>query len=265
MFFQRNKESELEAKLRHGRPQPGERLVDEIASHIEGDRTALRPRTLRIAFAAATIGVAVALAALGGVSNAASGVQHAAVAVKHVFVAKNVTHQAKPSPSVDVLGALQPGKTSAADQYLPPGVTPVQAATTFAEYVTSANEDLQTALNCSARSGGARVACLARVRALQRLETRNRASLDAAIAQIAALPAAKQAQVSTLLAIHIQEQQKLAAGQATRRSNCASATYKAAHKALCAKANPASEAAERLKLGQLQLAELRAFLAAIGT
>jgi hypothetical protein len=265
MFFQRNQESELETKLRHGRPQPGERLVDEIVSHIEGDRPGLRPRTLRITFAAATIGMAVALAALGGVTYAASGVEHAAVAVKHVFVAKKAARPSQQSPSVDVLGALQPGKTSAADQYLPPGVTPVQAATTFGQYVTSANEDLQTALNCPARSGGARIACLARVRALQRLETRNRASLDAAIAQIAALPANKQAQVSTLLAIHIQEQQKLAAGQATRRSNCASATYKAAHKALCAKTNPASEAAERLKLAQLQLAELQAFLAALGT
>jgi hypothetical protein len=264
MFFQRNKESELETKLRRGRPRAGERLVDEIVSHIDGDRPVLRPRTLRIAFAAATIGMAVALAALGGVSYAASGVEHAAVAVKHVFVAKDFT-PSKPSKPADVLGALQPGKTSAADQYLPPGVTPVQAVTAFANYVISANEDLQTALNCAARSGGLRTACLARVRALQRLETRNRASLDAAIAQITALPANKQAQVSTLLAIHIQEQQKLAAGQATRRSNCASATYKAAHRALCAKANPVTEATERLKLGQLQLAELQAFLRTIGT
>jgi hypothetical protein len=264
MFFQRNKESEIETKLRRGRPQPGERLVDEIVSHIDADRPVFRPRTLRIAFAAATIGVAVALAALGGVSYAASGVQHAAVAVKHVFIAKQVT-PSKPSKPVDVLGALQPGKTSAADQYLPPGVTPVQAVTAFAQYVISANEDLQTALNCSARSGRARAACLARVRSLQALETRNRASLQTAIAQIGALPAAKQAQVSTLLAIHIQQQQRLAAGQATRRSNCARATYKAAHRTLCARANPVSEANERLRLGQLQLAELQAFLAAIGT
>jgi len=264
MFFKRNMESEIETKLRRGRPRPGERFVDEIVSHIDRERPAFRPRTLRIAFAAATIGVAVALASLGGVSYAASSVQHAAVAVKHVFVAKQVA-PSKPSPTVDVLGALQPGKTSAADQYLPPGVTPVQAATTFSQYVISANEDLQTALNCSARSGRARTACLARVRTLQTLETRNKAALDAAIAQIGALPAAKQAQVSTLLAIHIQQQQKLAAAQATRRSNCASATYKSAHRALCAKANPASEAAERLKLGQLELAELQAFLASIGT
>lgn len=264
MFFQRNKESEIETKLRRGRPQPGERFVDEIVSHIDADRPVFRPLGLRIAFAAATIGVAVALAALGGVSYAASGVQHAAVAVKHVFVAKQVT-PSKPSKPVDVLGALQPGKTSAADQYLPPGVTPVQAATTFADYVTSANEDLQTALNCTARTGGARTACLARVRALQALETRNRAALQTAIAQIGALPAAKQAQVSTLLAIHIQQQQRLAAGQTTRRSNCASATYKAAHRAVCARANPVTEATERLRLAELQLAELQALLASIGT
>jgi uncharacterized protein involved in exopolysaccharide biosynthesis len=85
----------------------------------------------------------------------------------------------------------------------------------------------------------------------------------AAIAKVGALPANQQARVGTLLAIQLQQQQKLAAGQATRRSNCANATYKAAHKLTCAKANPLWETAEQLKLGELQLVELNAFLASV--
>jgi hypothetical protein len=262
MFFQRKHESELEAKLRRGRPQPEEGLVDEIVSQIEEDRPALRPHSLRVAFAVASVAIVAALTAFGGVTYAASGVQHAAVAVKHVFVAKKVTRQTK-TPSPDVLGALQPGKTSAGDQYLPPGVTPVQAATNFSQYVIKANQDLQASLNCAARTGRARVACQARLRALQALEARNRTSLDALIAQIGTLPATKQAQAGTLMAIHLQQEQKLAALQAQRRTNCASATYKSAHKAQCAKANPVNEAAERLKLGELELAELQALLASL--
>jgi hypothetical protein len=262
MFFKRKQESELEAKLRRGRPQPDDGLVDEIVSNIEGDRPTLRPHTLRIGFAAATAGMIAALAAFGGVTYAASGVQHAAVAVKHVFVAKQVTRQTK-TPSPDVLGALQPGKTSGADQYLPPGVTPVAAATTFGQYVIKANQDLQAALNCSARTGRARVACQARVQALQALEARNKTSLDALIAKLGTLPADKQAQAGTLMAIHLQQEQKLAAAQATRRTNCAGAAYKSAHKAQCAKANPVNEAAERLKLSELELVELQALLAGL--
>src|SRR6185312_9422893 len=113
MIFRRSHQSKFEAKLRRGRPLPADELVDAIVSHIEADRTAVvRPRGLRVAFVTATIGAAV-------------GVEHAAVAVKHVFVAKQPAQAAKPAPSVDVLNALQPGKTSAADQYLPPGITPV--------------------------------------------------------------------------------------------------------------------------------------------
>lgn len=259
MFFKRKQESELEAKLRRGRPQPDDGLVDEIVSNIEGDRPALRPHTLRIGFAAATVGLIAALAAFGGVTYAASGVQHAAVAVKHAFVGKAVKPQAK-TPSPDVLGALQPGKTSGADQYLPPGVTPVQALTNFSQYVTTANEDLQAALNCAARTGTVRTRCLARVAALKTLENQNKAALDAAAAKLAGLPANVQAQVGTLMAIHLQQEQKLANLQAQRRTNCANATYKSSHKASCAKANPVTEAAERLKLGELELAELNALL-----
>ena len=263
MIFQRSQQSKLEARLKRGRPLPEEELVDEIVSHIEVDQPVVRPRGLRIAFAAATLGVAVALATFGGVSYAASSVEHAAVAVKHVFVAKQPALAAKPLPAADVLNALQPGKTSAADQYLPPGVTPVQALTSFAQYVIKANQDLQAALNCGARSGAVRAACTRRVNALKSLASRNQASLNAAIAKVTALPANQQAQVGTLLAIQLQQQQKLAAGQAARRTNCASATYKSAHKLICAKANPLFEAAERLKLGELELVELNAFLASV--
>ena len=63
----------------------------------------------------------------------------------------------------DVLNALQPGKTSAADQYLPPGITPVQALTSFQQYVIKANQDLQAALNCGARRPVLRAACTRRV------------------------------------------------------------------------------------------------------
>jgi hypothetical protein len=262
MFFKRTYESELERRLRRRRPRADEGLVDELAAHIEAHQPAPRPRSLRVAFAVASVGIFAALAALGGVSYAASSVQHAAVAVKHVFVAKPIT-PAKPAPSADVLNALQPGKTSAADQYLPPGITPVQALTSFSEYVIKANQDLQAALNCGARRPLLRAACTRRVNALKQLESQNRTALDAAIAKVGALPANVQARVGTLLAIQLQQQQKLAAGQATRRTNCASATYKAAHKLTCAKANPLWEAAERLKLGELQLAEINALLATV--
>jgi hypothetical protein len=259
-MFQRKRESELETKLRRGRPEPEKGLVDKIVSDVEGDRPALRPHSLRIGFAAATIAMLAALAALGGVTYAASGVQHAAVAVKHVFVAKPPSPSRQAAPN-DVLNALQPGKTSAADQYLPPGVTPVQALTSFSQYVLTANADLQAALNCAAKSGAARIRCNARVNALKTLANRNKASLDAAIAKLAALPANVQAQVGTLLAIHLQQEQKLAAAQAERRTNCAGAAYKSAHKAACAKATSLGEAAERLKLGELELTELDALLA----
>ena len=263
MFFQRTQQSRLEARLKRGRPLPEDELVDEIVSHIEPDRSAVRPRGLRMAFAAATVGVAVALATFGGVTYAASGVEHAAVAVKHVFVAKKPARAAKPSLKSDVLGALQPGKTSAADQYLPPGITPLQALTSFSQYVIKANQDLQAALNCGAKSGAARTGCTNRVNALKTLENRNKASLDAAIAKLAALPASQQALIGTLLAIHLQQQQKLATGQTTRTTNCANATYKSAHKAICAKVTAVTGATERLKLGHLELPELTSLLASV--
>jgi hypothetical protein len=129
--------------------------------------------------------------------------------------------------------------------------------------VIKANTALQAALNCGARSGTVKVACTKRVDALKSLQSRNQTSLNAAIAKVTALPADQQALVGTLLAIQLQQQQKLAAGQATRRTNCASATYKAAHKLISAKANSLFEAAERLKVGELELVELNALLASV--
>jgi hypothetical protein len=263
MIFRRSHQSNLEAKLRRNRPLPDDELVHGIVSHIEADRPAVRTGGLRIGFVAATLGAATALAVFGGVTYAASSVEHAAVAVKHVFVAKKPARAAKPAPSADVLNALQPGKTSAADQYLPPGITPLQALTSFSQYVIKANQDLQAALNCGARRPIIRGACTRRVNALKQLEAQNRTALNAAIAKVGALPANVQARIGTLLAIQLQQQQKLAAGQVTRRSNCASAAYRAAHRLVCAKANPLFEAAERLKLGELELAELNAFLTSV--
>src|SRR5262249_62407689 len=103
------------------------------------------------------------------------------------------------------------------------------------------------------------------VAALERQEPRNTTSLEAVIAKLGTLPADKQAQAGTLMAIHIQQEQKLAAFQTQRRTNCASAAYKSAHKAQCAKANPVTEAAERLKLSELELVELQALLAGFWT
>jgi hypothetical protein len=263
MFFQRKHQSELERKLRRRRPRADEALVDEIAAHIEGHQPASKPHSLRVAFAVASLGIITALAAFGGVSYAASGVQHAAVAVKHVFVPKQAKPVAKPSAAPDVLGSLQPGKTSAADQYLPPGITPLAALTSFSQYVVKANQDLQSALNCGAKSGRARTACTNHVNALKARETADQTALNAAIAKLATLSPTQQALIGTLLAIHLLQQQKLAAGQTTRTANCADATFKSAHKAICAKTGPVAGATERLKLGHLQLAELNALLAAV--
>ena len=263
MIFRRSQQSKFEAKLRRGRPLPDDELVDGIVSHIEADRPAVRPRGLRVAFVTATIGAAVALATFGGATYAASGVEHAAVAVKHVFVAKQPAQAAKPAPSTDVLNALQPGKTSAADQYLPPGITPLQALTSFEQYVTKANQDLQAALNCGAKRGAAKTGCTNRVNGLKAQQTRNTATLDAAIAKLGTLSPSQQALIGTLLAIHLQQQQKLAAGQTTRQTQCANATYKAAHKAICAKVTAVGGSTERLKLGQLELTELSALLASV--
>lgn len=270
-YFNRHPDSELEDRLRASRPEPDSTLVRSIASRTGRATEAARPKSLRVAFAVATVGVVAALAAFGGVSYAASGVSHAASAVKHVFVApKGESKADSVFTKASVPNGAIPSKTSAGDEYgagtgpfLPPGVTPAQAFANFDRYVIGANDDLRTALNCNRFSGRAKVACLARLKVLLALRARQNQQLDAALAKLNGLSPDKQNIVATLLAIHIQQQQALAAAQAARRANCAKAAYRAAHPLICAKANPATEAAERLRLGTLQLNELNALLAAL--
>ena len=263
MIFKRNPDSELESRLRSDRPRPDGELVDTIAASVERSVRVVRPRSLRLAFAVASVGILAALAAFGGVSYAANGVEHAAVAVKQLVVPSAQSESTANKP-VDVLSSLIPSKTSAGDQYLPPGTTPGQAADRFTAYVIKANEDTSAALPCASLRGAAKAACLGVKTALAAQKLALQARLDAAAAKIKAMSADKQAQVATMLAIHLQQEQALAAAQAARRASCASATYKAAHKAICAKANPLTEARERYKLGHLELAELENLLAALG-
>jgi hypothetical protein len=101
------------------------------------------------------------------------------------------------------------------------------------------------------------------VNSLKATETRNKASLDAAIAKLATLSSTQQAMIGTLLAIHLQQQQKLASGQTTRTTDCADTTYKSAHKSICAKTTAKGGATERLKLGELELTELDTVMASV--
>jgi hypothetical protein len=104
-FFRKG--DSLERDLRASRPQP----ADELISRIEGRVSAARPRrsALRYAIPAAlTLALATALAAVGGVSYAATGVTHAAKAVAKVF------SPAKSGGTLRVAGA-----TAGGDQYQP--------------------------------------------------------------------------------------------------------------------------------------------------
>src|SRR3954469_24780436 len=112
MIFKRNPNRDLEGRLRSDRPRPDAELGDTIVASVSRTSQVARPRSLRIAFAAASIGILAALAAFGGVSYAASGVDHAATAVKHVFVS-NPKSESKNAGPFDVLGSLRPSKTSA--------------------------------------------------------------------------------------------------------------------------------------------------------
>lgn len=259
MRFRRNPNAALEARLRSERPVPKSDVVDMIVGSVERTSPTIRPRSLRIAFAVASVGILAALAALGGVSYAASGVQHAAVAVKHVFVS-NPKGESKQAGPFDVLGSLRPAKTSAGDQYLPPGVTPAQALANFIAYVVSANRDRHGARSCAILRGAARAACLAEKKALQAQLQSLQRRLRLVEAKVGGLSPAATVKVATLLSIHLQQEQALAAAQTQRRADCADAAYKQAHPAVCAKANPYYEAVERLKLGVLELAELEALL-----
>jgi len=260
MIFKRNPDKELESRLRNDRPRPDAELVDAIVASVGRTSPVARPRSLRIAFAVASVGILAALASLGGVSYAASGVTHAATAVKQVFVS-NPKGESKQAGPFDVLSSLRPSKTSAGDQYLPPGVTPSQAFSGFSAYVVKANRDKHGAKQCASLRGTARTACLASLKALNAQLKQLNQRLNTAAAKINTLTGPALNAVATMLAIHLQQEQALAAAQAARRANCANATYKQAHAAVCARANPETEATERLVLGVLELNELEALLA----
>jgi hypothetical protein len=81
-FFKRD---DLERALRAGRPRPGDELVQRIEGRIRSERVASR-RSFRVALPAVFTAIVVGgLAAVGGVSYAASSVVHAARSVSHVF------------------------------------------------------------------------------------------------------------------------------------------------------------------------------------
>ncbi len=263
MSFKRNRNRDLESRLRNERPRPDAELVDTIVASVSRTSAVARPRSLRIAFAVASVGILAALAALGGVSYAASGVTHAATAVKHVFVSDKA-EQARQNTAFDVLSSLTPASTSAGDQYLPPGTTPSQAVTNFESYVVNADKTLNNTIDCSKLAGAAKAACLKKKKELADLQAALSTRLNVAVGKINSLTGPKLNTVATLLAIHLQQEQKLADLQAARRASCKSTTFKKAHPATCAKANPTVEAAERLKLGQLELAELEGLLGALG-
>jgi hypothetical protein len=84
-FRNRSKASELEARLRHERPEPRPEFLQAVASRVDAsrERTSLK---LRVAFAAVlSLVLLVAVASVGGVGYAASGAQRAAQSVGNVF------------------------------------------------------------------------------------------------------------------------------------------------------------------------------------
>jgi hypothetical protein len=97
MARQDGTERDLGKRLRADRPAPSSDLVNSITSRFES-RTESTRRGLRIGFAGALTAAALgALAAVGGVSYAATQASHAYSAVKQVVVAKpTVVNKAKP-------------------------------------------------------------------------------------------------------------------------------------------------------------------------
>lgn len=264
-LFNRNPESDLEARLRAERPEPGSELVHAIVARVEGATELRRPRSLRLAFAAASVGALAALGALGGVSYAASSVEHAATAVKNVFVAKAPKGEARKGAPFKAATALIPAKTAAGDQYappggpfLPPGTSPQNALQTTNKNADTAIDKLIGQLNCAAKRGAAKAACLRTQQALKAQKAKLDGRFSDALGALGSLPPDKAAAVATMLAIHLQEQQKLLAGQAARRTKCAQAAFK--NTPLCKNLDQ-KEAKELLKLSTLQLQELENFLA----
>jgi len=106
-FFKRG--DGLESKLRAARPQPSDELVSRIEARISETSPRYRRRSFRYAVPAAlTIAMISALAAVGGVSYAASSVAGAVDSVAKIFA------PAKASGTLTVAGA-----TSGGDQYRP--------------------------------------------------------------------------------------------------------------------------------------------------
>lgn len=104
----RDKDDALGRELRSRRPRPSDSLVSRIEGRVHASRLPRR-RSFRYAIPAAlTVAMVAALAAVGGVSYAATGVEAAATAVAHVFV------PAKQTSPIAVSGLNAGG-----DQYRP--------------------------------------------------------------------------------------------------------------------------------------------------
>lgn len=110
-FFRRRRELDLEDELRRARPEPRPEFLAMLSDRVRESRRPARS-PMRLAFAAAlSIGVLVALSAVGGLGYAASAVQSATHAVVQVV---------KPAKA----GKPRIVKSSAAaDQYGPRTVT----------------------------------------------------------------------------------------------------------------------------------------------
>jgi hypothetical protein len=107
-FFKRG--DKLEGELRASRPRPSDELVSRIEGRVRSERpAAARRSSFRVAVPVAITAVMIgSLAAVGGVSYAATSVTHAAKAVAHVFVPAK-QHQA----------IVVEGLTAGGDQYKP--------------------------------------------------------------------------------------------------------------------------------------------------
>src|SRR5580765_2394929 len=97
MARQDGTERDLDKRLRAERPEPSSDLVSSIVSRFES-RSERSRRGLRVGFAGALTAAALgALAAVGGVSYAATQASHAYSSVKQIVVAKpTIVNKAKP-------------------------------------------------------------------------------------------------------------------------------------------------------------------------
>jgi hypothetical protein len=102
------KRDDLERELRADRPHPSDELLHRIEGRLRSERVR-SPRSFRVALPAAFTAIVVGgLAAVGGVSYAASSVVHAATTVSHVF-----------TPAVAHRVAISSSQSSGGDQYKP--------------------------------------------------------------------------------------------------------------------------------------------------